>query len=168
MKLKEVALVGVMASLIFVGTYIHIPIQIGYASMIHLGTAALLIVATVLEPKSAFLAAAIGMTIFDVIDPAFIVWAPFTFIIKGLMAYVVSKMIRSLKRTQANKLIAFAVGSVISVVGYYLAGCIIIGDMITPISHIPSALTTSIIGIIIALPISIGVESSLKRSTLIH
>lgn len=162
MKLKNMVMVGVMAAIIFVATWIHIPIQIGYASMIHLGTAALLIVAVILEPKEAFLAAAIGMGLFDVMDPAFVVWAPFTFVIKGLMAFVVSYYIHKKPETALHKLIAFALGSVISIGGYYLAGCIIIGDMITPISHIPSAVTTSIIGIILAMPLSAGVKASLK------
>jgi len=164
MKIKDLTLIGMFASFMFVATWIHIPINLGYASMIHLGTAALLISSVFLTPKQSFFAAAIGMSLFDLLDPTFIIWAPFTFIIKGSMAFVVSWWIHNHSAKIQNKIIAFAIGSLISVAGYYLAGSILLMDFRTPLTHIPSSLITSSIGILITLPIVTLLEKTKIKS----
>jgi uncharacterized membrane protein len=162
-KTNDLTKIGMFAAFMFVATWIHIPIYIGYSSMIHLGTAALLISSTLLKPKHAFLAAAIGMSLFDLLDPAFIAWAPFTFIIKGSMAFVVSFWISKNGHGLRPYLIAFSIGALISVVGYYIAGSLIVGNWIAPLTHIPNSLITSAIGIAISIPLSISIGKVSKK-----
>lgn len=162
-KTNDLTKIGMFAAFMFVATWIHIPMYIGYSSMIHLGTAALLVSATLLKPKHAFWAAAIGMGLFDLADPAFIVWAPFTFVIKGCMAFVVAFWLFKNGHRLIQYLFAFSIGAIISVVGYYIAGSIIVGSWIAPLSHIPNSLITSAIGIAIALPISISMKKVSKK-----
>ena len=80
-NLKKIAIGGIFAAFVFIGTELHIPTAIGF---INLGDAVILLAAYLIGP-AAILPAAIGSALGDLLAgyPMYII--P-TFVIKGLMA----------------------------------------------------------------------------------
>ncbi|WDV46841.1 ECF transporter S component [Clostridiaceae bacterium M8S5] len=145
-----------------VATFIKVPIG---TSMMHLGTTTLFITAIILNPIDSAIACGGGMFLFDILGN-FLQYAPFTLIIKGLMAFVVSLIVHK-KSNGMNYIVnffAYIIGGIISLVGYYFANAILLGNFISPISKIPGSILTTTVGIIIALPIGIQVKRSLKNT----
>lgn len=89
-SLKRTVLVGLMAAMVFVGTYIRItiPTPLG-PTMLHLGNVMCILSGLILGPVSGGLAAGIGSAIFDLLDPNFAAEFWITFIMKGFYGLVV-------------------------------------------------------------------------------
>lgn len=83
---KRIALVGVMASLTFAGSWIQIPLIA--ESRLHLGNVMCLLSAFILGPVYGGLAAGIGSGAFDLTNPLYVPTAPFTFVFKFMLAFV--------------------------------------------------------------------------------
>ena len=84
-KTYKVVLVGLFAALsyvVFTFLQIKIPLPGGDATSIHLGNAVCVIAALILGGFLGGLGGALGMTIGDLFDPVYIVYAPKTFILK--------------------------------------------------------------------------------------
>jgi uncharacterized membrane protein len=159
---RRMILLGLFIAVNMVATYIHIPIG---PSMMHLGTTTLFITALILNPTDAAIAAGGGMFLFDIFA-GYTTYAPFTLIIKGLMAYVVAKIVQSKDYKGINMKINFlgyVVGGMISLVGYYLTNVYFSGNFIAPIAKIPGSLLTTGIGLLIALPIGIQVKKAFMK-----
>jgi uncharacterized membrane protein len=100
--LQKIAITGVMAALsyvVFTFLQIKIPLPGGDATSIHLGNAVCVLGALLLGGVYGGLGGAIGMTIGDLFDPVYIVYAPKTFILKfciglitGLIAHKLGKI----------------------------------------------------------------------------
>lgn len=98
----KIALTGLMAALsyvVFTFLQIKIPLPGGDATSIHLGNAVCVLGALLLGGFYGGLGGAIGMTIGDLLDPVYIVYAPKTFILKlciglitGLIAHKFGKI----------------------------------------------------------------------------
>ncbi|MBS7303230.1 MAG: ECF transporter S component [Lachnospiraceae bacterium] len=101
-KLMKVVLTGVFAALSYVVfTFLQIKITLpgGDATSIHLGNAVCVLGALILGGLYGGLGGAIGMTIGDLFDPVYIVYAPKTFILKlciglitGFIAHRIGKI----------------------------------------------------------------------------
>lgn len=99
---QKIALTGLMAALsyvVFTFLQIKIPLPGGDATSIHLGNAVCVLGALLLGGFYGGLGGAIGMTIGDLLDPVYIVYAPKTFILKlciglitGLIAHKIAKI----------------------------------------------------------------------------
>lgn len=99
---QKIALTGLMAALSYVVfTFLQIRIQLpgGDATSIHLGNAVCVLGALLLGGFYGGLGGAIGMTIADLLDPQYIVYAPKTFLLKlciglitGLIAHKLFKV----------------------------------------------------------------------------
>ncbi len=85
----DIVLIGLMAALCFVGTYLHIdiPTPLGKA-MIHFGNIFCLLSGMLLGGVRGGLAAGIGSMLYDVLDPAYISECWITFINKFMMAFL--------------------------------------------------------------------------------
>ncbi len=84
-KLMQVVFTGVFAALSYVVfTFLQIKITLpgGDATSIHLGNAVCVLGALILGGMYGGLGGAIGMTIGDLLDPVYVVYAPKTFILK--------------------------------------------------------------------------------------
>ncbi|MFL0253153.1 ECF transporter S component [Clostridium neuense] len=153
---KDLAEIGMMAAIIFVGTYLNIPYYIGSSkSMIHLGTAVLFIAVLLVGKRRGAIAAAIGLSLFDLFSVTPI-WAPFTFIIKGGMAYIVGMIAYRGQyngESMLNNILAFLLGGVFNIIGYYFVDALFYGSFIVAFQHVPSSLITTIIGVIVAVPV---------------
>lgn len=135
-KLMKLVFTGVFAALSYVVfTFLQIKITLpgGDATSIHLGNAVCVLGALVLGGLYGGLGGAIGMTIGDLLDPVYIVYAPKTFILKlciglitGLIAHRFGKINQKTDKKNILKwVIAAAVGGLLfnvifdPLVGYF-------------------------------------------------
>lgn len=106
---QKIALTGLMAALSYVVfTFLQIRIQLpgGDATSIHLGNAVCVLGALLLGGVYGGLGGAIGMTIGDLLDPQYIVYAPKTFLLKfciGLIAGLIAHKLGKITTEKDNK-----------------------------------------------------------------
>lgn len=101
-KVKQLSYMAMFSALCYVGTLIHIPINIGSSStMIHLGNVFLLIAALSLGGFKGGLSAAVGMSIFDLTN-GWATYAPSTFILKLVMGLVCGSLYTLIKKKKIN------------------------------------------------------------------
>lgn len=99
---QKIAMTGLMAALsyvVFTFLQIKIPLPGGDATSIHLGNAVCVLGALLLGGVYGGIGGAIGMTIGDLLDPVYVVYAPKTFLLKfciglitGLIAHKIGRI----------------------------------------------------------------------------
>lgn len=152
----DLILTAVCITLVFVSTLflnIRLPISIN-GGLVHLGTAMLFITTLLFGPKKGMIIGAVGMGLFDVFS-GWVLWAPFTFITRGLQAYIVGAIAFSGRRKAESipfNILAIIVSIPVMLSGYYLCEAIIFGNWIVPATSIPGNLLQNIVGLIIAIP----------------
>ena len=125
-KTQKIASSALLAALIFIATrFISIPLPaVGYVNM---GDGIVILAGWMLSPGYGFLAAGIGSALSDVLSP-FVVYAPVTFLIKGLMAVIIHLFIKALKK---QKIVAGIIGGLtaetVMVGGYLLFESVLYG-----------------------------------------
>lgn len=111
-KIMKLALAAVMAALsyvVFTFLQIKVPIGGGDATSFHLGNAVCVLAALLLGGTYGGIAGAIGMTIGDIMDPIYVVYAPKTFILKlciGLVTGLFAHRIGRITHTKDKKHVA--------------------------------------------------------------
>ncbi|MBD5395560.1 MAG: ECF transporter S component [Lachnospiraceae bacterium] len=103
---QKIALTGLMAALSYVVfTFLQIRIQLpgGDATSIHLGNAVCILAALLLGGVYGGLGGAIGMTIGDLLDPQYIVYAPKTFILKLCIGLITGLIAHRIGRISVEK-----------------------------------------------------------------
>ncbi len=120
-KTRNISKSALFAALIFVATrFIQIPMgPIGY---VNVGDGLVILAGWMLSPVYAFLAAGVGSAFADVLSP-YIVYAPATFVIKGLMAIIacfIFKAFKNNKKTVISALVGGAVAESVMIGGYLL------------------------------------------------
>lgn len=129
----KIVLNGLMIAFVFLATYIiRIPTATG--GYVNIGDAAIIIGAILLGKNTGFIAGAIGSCLAD-LAAGYALYAPATFVIKGIEGYVVGliawKAIDAYKNKlnkneDSIRLIAAVIGAIIMVVGYFLAEAFIL------------------------------------------
>ena len=163
-KIVDLVQVALMAAMVFVATsVIHIP---SYMGVVHLGDSMVFIAAVLLGKRKSAIASAIGMCLFDLVH-GYLIWAPFTFVIKGSMAYIAG-IIAYRSNYEGNKiwnnLLAFIVSGVWMIGTYYLGGVIILmlitGEATTmnqslwiALKDVPGNIAQVVAGILVAVPL---------------
>lgn len=157
-KTKDLVVSSLLISLVFIATKfinIRLPISIN-GGLIHLGNTMLFISAIVFGKRKGAIAGSFGMALFDIVS-GWVLWAPFTFIIRGVMGYIIGTVSWGNNRNGDSSLYNF-LGVVLSGIwmigGYYLTEVILYGNWIAPVTSIPGNITQILIGIIIGLPIA--------------
>ena len=97
-KLMKMIAVGLMAALVFVGNYlqIKIPVAIGDVTRVHLGNSMCLLAGLLFGPGIGGLASGIGAGLYDLLDPLYIISAPYTFCSKFAMGFLAGVLNRYL------------------------------------------------------------------------
>ena len=133
--------------------------------LIHLGNVPLflaaIICAIIFGKKSGAIAGGVGMGLFDLLS-GWTAWAPFTFIIVGLMGFSVGAITEK-KKGFGWKVVAILVACVIKIAGYYIAEGIIYGNWITPVSSIPGNLLQVGVAAVVVLIISGQLQKLAER-----
>ena len=133
-KIFNIVLAGLFAALIFVMTaYLpRIPTTKGY---IHIGDAAIYLAASILPQPFAAASAALGGFLADAFT-GFMIWAPYTLIIKACLTIAFTSRGRTIMGWR-NFLAAIAAFP-ITTGGYYLAAMIMTGSRIAPLEEVPA------------------------------
>ncbi len=161
-KTKDIILNGLLIAIVFVATYfiqIRLPISVN-GGLIHMGNVALFAIAIVFGPKKGAIAGAFGMGLFDILS-GWLSWAPFTFVIRGLMGFIIGYF--AFKGKKADKSTFYSVlgiflASIFMIIGYYFTEFILYGDLFSPLNSIPGNITQLVIGLVTSVPVSIALE----------
>ena len=144
MKNRKLVLAALFAALTCVATFlVRIPSVIG--GYINLGDGMVLLSGWFLGPVGA-LAAAVGSALAD-ISAGYIIYAPVTFLIKGLMALVAYGLIRGIKKNKITaNIISGTLSEIIMIAGYFVFEWIIY-DFGGAIANIPANAVQAVAGI---------------------
>ena len=146
---------GLFIALTLVATMfinIRLPIM-GNGGLIHLGNVPLFLAAFIFGKRTGAIAGAFGMGLFDLIS-GWTAWAPFTFVIVGVMGYVsgtISEKFTAVRPVVANT-VAVIAALIIKIVGYYFAEVILYHNWIVPLVSIPGKILQVVVAGIIVVP----------------
>ena len=156
-KTFHTILSAMLIALVFVSTLflnIRLPITAN-GGLVHLGSAMLFIISIIFGPKKGAIAGAFGMGLFDLVS-GWTLWAPFTFIARGMQGYVIGKIAWSFHH-QGNHVLLNSLAIIISIpvmlTGYYICEVILFQSWIIPFASIPGNLVQNIVGLLIAIPV---------------
>lgn len=156
---KDITLVGVLAALVFAGTYffkIPTPLTMGY---IHLGDSMIFLAVYLFGFRRGALAGAIGGAMSDILG-GFVVWIVPTFFIKLIMATVTGCLFgRIASKGKYAFLPAFVLGGGLQIVLYTLMEGIYFG-MPAALAAVPGLAAQTFGGMVIAIAIIIYMEKS--------
>ena len=184
-KLLKIVFTGIFAALsyvVFTFLQIKIPLPGGDATSIHLGNAVCVLGALLLGGVYGGLGGAIGMTIGDLFDPVYVVYAPKTFILKfciGLIAgFVAHKLGHISTETDKAKILKWTVAAAVSgllfnvifdpLVGYFYK-LVILGKPAAELTLAWNVASTSINAVtstIVSVLVDMAVRPALKKSDL--
>lgn len=156
---RDLVETSLLISLVFIATKfinIRLPISIN-GGLIHLGNTMLFISAIGFGKKKGAISGAFGMALFDLVS-GWTMWAPFTFIVRGIMGYIIGSISWSNGKcgnNTATNIFAVIISGIWMLVGYYITEVILYGNLVAPLTSIPGNITQVIIGLIIGLPIVI-------------
>lgn len=155
---KDIVKIGMLAAMCAIATTIKVPFGVG--AMVHLGTAALYIMAIIFGGVYAGLAGAIGSAFYDLMM-GFSAYTLWSFFIKGMAGLIAGVVAKGLWPEQGqsmigNKIYVRAIlGCILAASwtlgGYILAWWQVTGSLAVAYSNAPSSLLTSGVGIVVAL-----------------
>lgn len=155
-RVRDVVFSGLLISMVFVATRfinVRLPLSIN-GGLIHLGTGVLFIASIVFGAKMGAVAGSFGMGLFDILS-GWGPWAPFTFVIRGVMGYMVGTIANYNKKDGNSifyNLLAMTVGGVWMIIGYYIAEGILYGNWVAPVTSIPGNVIQIVLGAALGLP----------------
>lgn len=164
---KFITVTALAIALTFVFTRsvnVRLPIAAN-GGLIHLGNVPLFIFAIIFGKKTGAIAGGVGMGLFDLLS-GWTAWAPFTFIIVGLMGYTVGAITEK-KHGYGWNVTAMLAALAIKIGGYYIAEGIIYGNWAAPAASIPGnviqVVTAMVIVIIVIAPLQAAANKALFR-----
>lgn len=185
-RMQKMVMTGMFAALSYVVfTFLQIKITLpgGDATSIHLGNAVCVLGALLLGGVWGGIGGALGMTIGDLMDPVYIVYAPKTFILKlciglvtGLLAHKMGRINQSNDRAYIARwsTIAAAGGLLFNVifdplVGYWYKR-IILGRAAAEVTlawNVTSTSINAVMSLVVAVAAYMALRPALKRSQLL-
>lgn len=178
---KKIALVGMMAAVVFAGNYarIVIPISLGGQTAFTLANIFCCLSGLLLGPVGAF-AAGIGSALYDLMDPRYAADCWITFITKGAMGLAAGLAVSKALKSGTLTYLRATIGSVMACITYYIlyfaktffySGLLVKG-LTVPLAgalvleKVPASIFNAAIAIIAAPPLAIAIIAALKRSKL--
>lgn len=163
---NSLVLTSLIICIILIGTIlfrIPIPMTQGY---VHLGDAMIYMGVFILGKRHGALAAGLGSALADILG-GFAAWAPWSFVIKAMMAYTSGWLIVfCLRHNKGSGRLIFAAGmaagGIIMASGYFVAEYLMYGNLFAALLGIPWNIGQFTIGIILSLLLS----STLQRTPL--
>lgn len=126
---------ALLLAIIFICTaFIKIPMPNISGGYVHLGDTFIYLAASILPFPFALFAAGIGAALAD-IPAGFSQYAPFTIIIKALMAFCFTAKGKTM--LGKRNFIALVFAGLINIVGYYIAQAVLDGNFGSPIASVP-------------------------------
>jgi len=166
LRTRDLVICSLLTAMVFIATRfmnIRLPVSVN-GGLIHLGNTILFMSAIVFGKNKGAIAGAFGMGLFDILS-GWMLWAPFTFIIRGVMGYITGH-VAYLNNKNGNSLVYNIMGilaaSIFMIVGYYITEVILYGNIMAPITSIPGNIIQLAVGAVVAIPLS----AALKRTKL--
>lgn len=135
------------------------PIPLGYA---HLGNCMILLFAVYFDPWVGTIAGGVGSALADLLS--FPEWALPTLIIKCLMGFAAAVIAKKRGAEASIKslrtFLASLTAIVIMVAGYFVAGSVLYGSMITGATQIPGLAAEGVVGIVLFYVIAAALEGT--------
>ena len=155
---RDIVETALLIALVFIATrFINIRLPLASTGgLVHLGNTMLFIAAIVFGKRKGAIAGAFGMGLFDLLSE-WAIWAPFTFVVRGIMGYIIGKISWSNNKKGNNvctNIIAVIISGIWMLFGYYVTEMILYGNHIKAIASIPGNITQIIIGVIIGVPVA--------------
>lgn len=171
-KLATIVAVGLMAALCFVGNYMQIKIPNGVLiTRIHFGNSMCLLAGLLFGAVPGGLAAGIGSGLYDLLDPVYIVSAPFTFLSKFAMGYICgyfAKRERRIGSETSHIALSAVFGQLVYIVLYvgrtYIVQRLAYGSAVgTALTASATNLLTSSVNAVIAVIVSVPLYFALLK-----
>lgn len=156
-----------IALMIAITTIVTMTVRVPtYAGYTHLGDSMIFLSVILLGKRKAVVSSSIGMCLADILS-GYLVWAPFTLIIKGTMALVAALIVYRGKNdgtNVANNIVAFVAAGIWMVFAYYIAGAFVTSfllsenvtfaqGLIVSLKDIPANIIEVLVGIALAIPL---------------
>lgn len=156
----DIVLCGVLSAAVFGMTFINLRLPLpGNGGLVHLGNIPLFLTALLFGRRKGAAAGAIGMGLFDVVG-GWMLWAPFTFVIRGVMGWIIGAVAEKRQgKNAALNTLALVLGCVWMLAGYYAAEIVLYGNWIAPLGSIPGNLTQLAVGAVAAVPLASALKS---------
>lgn len=151
---KRLVYIALMTALVTVGTMviqIPTPYTKGY---INIGDSFIFLSASILGPFAGFISGGVGSALADLLS-GYAVWAPWTFVIKGVEGLIVAILLRKQNVNSFVRIAIFILASMWMVFGYYIGGSLMYGFKAS-LADVPGNVVQGIGSVIIG---SILVES---------
>ena len=148
-KTQKIVLSSLLAALVCVATMlIKVPSPLkGY---VNLGDCVVLLSGWILSPVYAFLTAGIGSALADIFA-GYIVYAPATFLIKGLMALICALAVKFIKKKPlAVQIASGVIAEIVMVAGYYIFEGFMYGFVASAV-NIPANAVQGVFGIVLGV-----------------
>ncbi len=164
-SIRAIVTDGLFIAFVLVATmFINLRLPIAAnGGLIHLGNVPLIFASVIFGKKTGAIAGAFGMGLFALLS-GWTLWAPFTFVIVGIMGYVMGCIA---ERREGNSFLfntlAVLAATAIKVVGYYIAEIILYGNWASPLLSVPGNLVQMGLAAVIALPLISGLKQITKR-----
>lgn len=182
-RLTVTAMMAALSYVVFTFLQIKVPLPGGDATSFHLGNAVCVLGALLLGGVYGGIGGAIGMTIGDLLDPVYIVYAPKTFVLKfmiGLITGIVAHKIGKITRTNDKKKVFLwvVVGSISGMlfnfifdplVGYFYK-LVILGKPAAELTLAWNITTTgvnAVLSVIVASAVYMALRPALKKANLL-
>lgn len=161
---KDIVISGLLIALVCVSTFIGFNFTGTDGGYAHLGNVTFFMIAIVFGKRKGAIAGAFGMGLFDLLSP-YAIWAPFTFIIRGIMGYIIGSFAWAKGREGDSivwNLIGIFISSIWMLIGYYFTEVILYGNWIQAVTSIPGNLLQLVVGVILGLPLA-NIMKRLKK-----
>ncbi len=151
---KKIVMASMLAALCCVATMI-IKIPSPLKGYLNLGDCVVLLCGFMLSPLYGFLAAGIGSALADIFS-GYVIYAPATFIIKGIMAlaaYYTFKLLNKKLKDTPSMLIGGAIAEIEMVLGYFIFEGFMYGFIPSAVNILPNAvqgIAGLVLGVILA------------------
>lgn len=168
LTIVQVAMMAAITALVTMT--IRIPTYTGYT---HLGDSMIFLSVILFGKNKAMASSALGMFLADLLG-GYLVWSPFTLVIKGIMALIAG--IIAFRGSYngdntLNNIFAFIVAGIWMVAGYYISGAFITRyvlssqatmtqSLILALKEIPANSVEVLVGIILAIPLGKLIKKS--------
>lgn len=161
-QVKFLTITAMGIALVYVFTWlINVQIFPGEGGLVHLGNVPLFIFAILFGKKTGAIAGGIGMGLFD-LTSGWTAWAPFTFIVVGIMGFVVG-LIAEKKKGFGWYLVAMIVALPIKIVGYYIAEGFITGNWVAPYLSIPGNVLQVVAAIVVVALVIVPLKKAANK-----
>lgn len=145
-NIKKICISALFAAIVFIATFVvQIPAPFGY---VNLGDCFVLLCGAVLGPVWSFAAAGVGSALADMFF-GFTIYAPATFLIKGVMALIIGFAVKGEKKCFTKAAVFGSVCEVLMALFYFVYECFILGYGVAAAAAIPMNLFQGAIGLIL-------------------